>query len=323
MNYLYYLSLILGFFAVVLLLEGVYLLWNASQGPEAKRIKQRLHAMVAGGSSAEISIIKKRLLAESPFWDRFLLGIPRIHQIDRLLEQSGVSMNVMKFIALSLLSGGAGLAIGVYTTMPFLMVAPATLGCAFLPLIYVLKKKQKRIQMIEEQLPDALDFMGRALRAGHAFVGALKMVGDEMPQPAGGEFRITFDEINYGIPLSEALANLAIRVPSTDLRYFVIAVLIQRETGGNLGELLDNISALIRARMKLLGSIRVLSAEGRLSAWILSLLPFVLAGVINVINPKFMSVLWSDTVGLKLIWTALFLMAIGIFWMRRIIKIRV
>lgn len=323
MNYLYYLSLILGFFAVVLFLEGIYLAWNASMGPEAKRIEQRLHAMAAGGSSAEISIVKKRLLADSPFLDKFLLGIPRIHQFDRLLVQAGVGMTVMRFMAITLFLGAAGFAVGTYFALPFLLVAGLTLGCAFLPLLHVQKKRQKRIQMIEQQLPDALDFLGRAMRAGHAFVGALKMVGDEMPQPVGGEFRITFDEINYGIPLAEALTNLAIRVPSTDLRYFVIAVLIQRETGGNLSELLDNISALIRARLKLLGSIRVLSAEGRLSAWILSLLPFVLTAVINVVNPNFMSVLWSDPAGLKLIWAALFLMALGIFWMRRIIRIRV
>lgn len=323
MNFLYYLAMIFGFFAVVLFLEGAFLFWNANQGPEAKRIAQRLRAMAAGGSSAEVSIVKKRLLAESDFWDRVLLGLPRIHQLDRLLEQAGLKMTVMKFLGLSLFGGIGAALICIYWAVPMLMVALIAMGCAFIPLIYVQKKKQKRIAAIEQQLPDALDFLGRALRAGHAFAGALKMVGDEMPQPIGGEFRIAFDEINYGISLSDSLTNLAVRVPSTDLRYFVIAVLIQRETGGNLSELLDNISALIRARLKLLGTIRVLSAEGRLSAWILSLLPFVLAGVINIVNPKFMKVLWTDPAGMNLIWLALFLMAIGIFWMRRIIRIRV
>jgi tight adherence protein B len=129
--------------------------------------------------------------------------------------------------------------------------------------------------------------------------------------------------VNFGISLQDALLNLATRVPSTDLKYFVIAVLLQRETGGNLAELLGNLSALIRARFKLLGTIRVLSAEGRLSAWVLSLLPFVAAALLNIINPKFMSILWTDPSGLQLVWGALAMSAVGVVWMWRTVKIRV
>jgi len=165
--------------------------------------------------------------------------------------------------------------------------------------------------------------MARAMKAGHAFPSALQMVGSEMPDPIAFEFKIVFDEINYGISTQEALVNLTSRVPSTDLSYFVIAVLIQRETGGNLAELLGNISALIRARLKLLGTVRVLSAEGRLSAWILTLLPFGLGFVLQLMNPKFLSVLWTDPVGIKMVGVAASLMVVGIFAMWRIIKIRV
>jgi len=187
----------------------------------------------------------------------------------------------------------------------------------------MLSAKQKRITTIEQQLPSSLDLMGRAMVAGHAFPSALQMVGTEMPEPIASEFRIVFDEINYGIPTSEALMNLIQRVPSTDVSYFVIAVLIQRETGGNLAELLGNISELIRARLKLLGTVRVLSAEGRLSAWILTLLPFVLGAVLQLVNPEFVSVLWTDPNGLRMVVIALILMVFGIFVMWRIIKIRV
>ena len=176
---------------------------------------------------------------------------------------------------------------------------------------------------IEQQLPDALDLIGRALRAGHAFPTAVKMVSDELNDPIGGEFRILFDEVNYGISMHTALLNLAARIPVTDLRYFVIAVLIQRETGGNLAELLDNISAIIRARLKLFGQIRVLSAEGRLSAWILTLLPVGVALVMNIVNPAFIGVLWKDPMGLRLVTMAVLLMIFGIFWMWRIVKIHV
>jgi tight adherence protein B len=149
------------------------------------------------------------------------------------------------------------------------------------------------------------------------------MVGDEMTGPIAGEFGIAFDEVNYGIPMQTALMNLATRVPITDFRYFVIAVLIQRETGGNLAELLDKIAAIIRGRHKLMGTVRVLSAEGRLSAWILCLLPFALAFVISFINREFLSLLWTDPAGVRLLAGALVLMVFGIFWVRRIIRIHV
>lgn len=323
MDYLYYLFVVLAFLAVVLFLEGTYLAWNAYKGPEAKRIEKRLRAMSAGASTETASLAKQRLLSQSPALERLLLQIPRVHQLDKLLLQSGLALNVAGFIGLTLLAAGAGLLLAYLIRLPAYTVIFIGVAAGALPLIYVLNAKMKRLNTFEQQLPDALDLMGRAMRAGHAFPSALKMVGEEMPEPAAGEFRIVFDEVNYGISVPDALTNLATRVPSTDLRYFVISVLIQRETGGNLSELLDKISALIRARLKLLGTVRVLSAEGRLSAWILTLLPFALALVLNIINPKFLSLLWTDPMGLKVVGFALVLMIVGIYWMWRVIKIRI
>jgi tight adherence protein B len=228
-----------------------------------------------------------------------------------------------RFQGLTLAAAAVGLLFGFIMGFPWLVISILTLAFAAVPFLYVYNSKEKRIEKIGQQLPDALDMMSRAMRAGHAFPGALQMVGDESPQPIAGEFKLTFDEINYGIPLQEALMNLATRVPSTDLRYFVIAVLIQRETGGNLSEVLNNISKLIRERLKLLATIKVLSAEGRISAWILTILPFALAIVISILNPKMMSVLWTDEMGRKLLAGAVTLMIIGIFLMWRMIKIRV
>jgi tight adherence protein B len=179
------------------------------------------------------------------------------------------------------------------------------------------------MRLFERQIPEALDLMGRALRAGHAFPTAVKMVGDEMPEPIAKEFRILFDETNFGVPQNDALMRLADRVPVDDLRYFVIAVMIQRESGGNLAELLDNIAAIVRARLKLLGEVRTLSAEGRMSAWVLGLLPFGVAAMINIVNPEFMTVLWTDPMGLRMVGGALLMMAFAVWWMRKIIKIRV
>ena len=210
-----------------------------------------------------------------------------------------------------------------------LLNRPALIGLvvggvlAALPTLYVLRARTRHMQRFEQQLPEALDLMSRALRAGHAFPTAIKMVGEEMKDPVGGEFRILFDETNYGVPLETALLNLASRTDSTDLNYFVIAVLIQRDSGGNLAELLDNISAIVRARLKLYGQIRTLSAEGRLSAWILGGLPFATAAMINIVNPGFMKVLWEDPAGINFIYGALVMMVLGVLWMRKIIRIRV
>lgn len=325
MDTLYYLFGVLLFIAIVLFIEGAYLSWNSSKGPEAGRIARRLRAMSAGGhgDGQQISIVKQRLLAESPALQRLLLQIPRIGTLDRLLQQSGLSWSVAKLLGMTIAAFFIPFFTGTYFAQPLLIRLAAGAVVAALPTMYVLRAQQKRLQRIDEQLPDALDLMGRALRAGHAFPTALKMVGDEISDPLGGEFSIAFDEVNFGVAMQDALINLATRVPSTDLRYFVIAVLIQRETGGNLSELLGNISSIIRARIKLLGQVRVLSAEGRLSAWILSGLPFGAALMIQLVNPKFLEVLYTDPAGRKMIAGAITMMIFGVLVMRKIIRIRV
>ena len=324
MDYLYLIFLVSAFFAVVLLLEAGYTAWNASRGPEARRIQHRLQAMSAGSAvSAESSIVKQRLLSEMPTLERQLMRIPRLQHVDRLLVQSGLNWSVAKFLGLTLLVMGVALVAGLMLHFYWLFILLGMAAVATLPYLHVLKARNKRIHTLEGQLPDVLELMSRALRAGHSFPSSLEMVATEAPNPIAAEFKTTFDEVNYGIPMQDALVNMSTRIASADLRYFVIAVLIQRETGGNLAELLDNLAKLMRERFKLLGHIRVLSAEGRLSAWILSLLPFALASVIYVMNPKFLQVLWEDPAGLKLIYTAAIMMLLGIIWMRNIIKIRV
>jgi len=325
MDYLYYISGILVFLAVVLAIEGAYMLWNAKKGPEAERVARRLRLMSAGahGGTRGSSMIKQRLLSETPVMQRILLKLPRVSSVDRVLEQSGLSWSVSDLIVYSLVCAAVAAGTCLWLGLPILVVFAAAGFAIDLPLLCVRRAKTKRLNKIDSQLADALDLIGRALRAGHAFPTALKMVGDEMRDPIADEFRIVFDEVNFGISMAEALMNLATRVPSTDVRYFVIAVLIQRETGGNLAELLGNISNIIRERMKLLGQVRVLSAEGRMSAWVLGLLPFGAAMVIQIGNPNFLKVLYTDPAGQKMIMVALFMMACGVFVMRRIIKIRV
>lgn len=324
MDYLFLIFLVSAFFAVVLLLEAGYTAWNSSMGPEAKRIQHRLQAMSAGSAaSAASSIVKQRLLSEVPTMERVMLRIPRVQQVDRLLVQSGLNWSAARFLGVTLLTMIVTLVAGLLLHFYWLFILLGMAAVAALPYLYVLRARDKRIHTIESQLPDALELMSRALRAGHSFPSSLEMVADEAPSPIAGEFKTTFDEVNYGIPMQDALMNMTTRIASSDLRYFVVAVLIQRETGGNLAELLDNLANLMRERFKLLGQIRVLSAEGKLSAWILTLLPFALAAAIHFVHPTFLAVLWNDPAGLKMIYTAATMMVLGIIWMRYIIKIRV
>jgi tight adherence protein B len=324
MDYLYYIFGILIFIAVVLALEGGYLAWNGSRGPEAARVSRRLRQMSArGADSQQASMIKQRLLSTSPFWQEVLEKVPLAGRIDQLLLQSGLNWSVGYMLAVSLACLAGGMCAGAVLFKAWSGALLAGLLLALVPLMMVRRARKQRLRQIEAQLPDALDMMGRALRAGHAFPTALKMVGDEMSLPISEEFKTVFDEVNFGMSMQDALTSMANRVTLTDMRFFVIAVVIQRETGGNLAELLASISAIMRDRIKLMAQVRVLTAEGRMSAWILSLLPFGAAGLIQLTNPTFMRLLFTDPIGMFLLGTAGALMVVGVFIMRSIIDIRV
>lgn len=315
---------IAAFVAVVLLAEGLYMMWNSYKGPEAKKIEQRLRALSASSDHSErAAVLKDRLLSKMPVIEKLLLKIPRIHNLDRFIVQSGSEMTVAKLLWMSLSVG-----LTVYIALSFVAVMPnLRLGLAFaalfLPLAYVQWKRGKRLRKLEQQLPDTLDLIGRALRAGHALPSGLKMAGEEMSEPIAGEFRIMHDEISFGVSMQQALTNLSERVPSTDVRYFVVAVLIQREAGGNLTEVLDNLSTLIRNRLKFHAKVKVLSTEGRMSGWVLGLLPFILAGLLNFANHDFISILWTDPAGIMITNILLAMMAAGGFWLYKLTQIRV
>ncbi len=324
MDYSFSLLLIIGFVAVVLLFEGIYAYWNDTRSPEARRVANRLRAISAGGhAEGEAKLFKERVLSHTPSVQRLLILLPRVGQLDRLLLQAGSSSTVSHFLTGAALLPLGGLVAGLVLHWPGLVIVLVVLALALLPMLRLVWLRNKRLNKIEAQLPDAMDLIGRALRAGHAFPSALAMVGVEAQEPIAAEFKITSDEIGFGISVDNALNNLASRVPSPDMRYFVMAVIIQRETGGNLSELLGKLAELVRERFKLFAKVRVLAAEGKLSAWILVALPFCVAGVVQLLNPKYMAVLFTDAMGIKLVIGALVLMVIGIFAMWRIIDIRV
>ena len=313
---------VVAFLAVVLSLEGVYNLWATRSSPEAKRIATRLEAL-AGEAIAPASIELARLPSRMPRLNALLGATPFGAWMLRFVTASAMAVSPAELIVMSVALGGFGLFLPGLIGKPPIFGAALGLGLAVLPWWRVASRRRTRIERIERQFPEALDLMGRAMRAGHAFPSAVKMVADEMADPMGRDFRILFDEMNYGVPTNDALAHLAVRVPVPDVSYFVVAVMIQRESGGNLAELLDKIATIVRERLKLLGEVRTLSAEGKLSAIILTALPFGVALVVNLVNPAFMDVLWTDPMGQRMVGVALFMMLMGILWMRSIIRIRV
>lgn len=316
--------LLVCFLAVVLLLEGGFMLWRDTSSAEVRQLERRLRALHAGGHGVEASsLVKAREADRVGVVGRLLLALPRVATLEKALQQAGVVMKTSRFLATTAMLMVAVFLVLLVLRQPPWLALMLGLGTALLPFLWLGMARNRRLRRLEAQLPDAVELIARALRAGHAFPTALQMVGEELPDPIGGEFASAFEEVNYGLPISDAMMNLAARVPVEDLRFFAVAVVLQRETGGNLAEILDNISRLIRERFKLYGTIRVLSAEGKMSAWVLTLLPFAAALVLNLVSPGFMEVLWKDPAGLKLVTFALVAMAFGVFWMWRIVKIRV
>lgn len=316
---------VLVFIAVLLLLEGAYLLWKSYKGPQAKKIQTRLRALSASrDNSAQTQLLKQRMLSEVPLIERFLLSIAKAQRLDKFILQAGLDWTVSRLLlSCAALGISAALLMHYGLQQSFLINGLVGAFAAATPLLYTHHKRNQRFGKFERQLPEALDLITRALRSGHAFSSALQMVGDEMTDPIAEEFRTVHDEVNFGVSLQQALTNLSERVPLTDLRYFIVSVLIQRDSGGNLTEVLGNLSRLIRERLKLMAKVRVLSSEGRLSAWILGIMPFALAGVMNFANPEFMSPLWKDPIGISIVKYMLILMAFGALILKKIIKIRV
>lgn len=313
---------VVAFLAVVLSLEGIYNVWASRSSPEAKRVATRLEAL-AGEAITQASIERARQPSRMPRLNALLGATSFGQRMQRFVTASAMAVSPAELIVMSVALGAFGMFLPGLLGKPPIFGAALALGLAVLPWWRVASRRRTRIERIERQFPEALDLMGRAMRAGHAFPSAVKMVADEMADPMGRDFRILFDEMNYGVPTNEALVHLAARVPVPDVSYFVVAVMIQRESGGNLAELLDKISTIVRERLKLLGEVRTLSAEGKLSAIILTALPFGVALVVNLVNPEFMQVLWTDPMGQRMVGVAIFMMLVGIMWMRSIIRIRV
>jgi tight adherence protein B len=267
-------------------------------------------------------ILSQARLSHIPLFDALLRHRPDLTgPIDRLIVESGLKLTVGTLVLLMVVVGLAGMVL-CWMLTHFLFVAIIVgLALATLPYFYVKRKRTVRLRTFEEQFPEAIDLISRALRAGHALTTGLGMVPDEIPPPVGEEFRRLYDEQNFGMSLADALRAMAKRVPVLDARFFVTAVLTQRESGGNLSEVLDNLASVMRERFKLKRQIRVISAHGRISAWVLACLPPALAGVLFMLSPDFMRILWEEPMGVKLVLIAVALQIVGTFIITRLVKI--
>jgi len=312
------------FITTLLLIEGGYAVWRTFRDPNKKRFRRRLETLnFEGLNIEEQGLERQKLFSEIPWLNRMLQKFKWPQNLDLLLNQAGIRHRPGLFILLSLVLAGIGYIAGsrILANILFSLLLAFILGTV--PFIHIFSKRKKRMDKFQRQLPEALDLMARSLKAGHAFTGGMKMVADEMDDPIGAEFDKTLAEINFGVELQDALKNFSRRVDCPDLRFFVVSIIIQRETGGNLAELLENIARLVRERFKLHGRIRVLAAEGKFSAIILIALPFLVATALTIMNPGYIKVLLTDHLGNIMVGFALLMMILGIFVMKKLVVIKV
>ena len=272
---------------------------------------------------SKTAILKEQPVGPLPVIDRLVSGNRRGSAIAGWIEQSGAKTSVS---AIVLMGTAVGLVLGMVASSLARAgwAFPVAFGLGFAAPFIVLKiKRTRRLRAFEEQFPEGLELIARALKAGHAFATGLKMVADEMPDPVGPEFRKTFEEQNFGLPLKDALENLTHRVPSLDVRFFATAVLIQRDTGGNLSEILENLAHVVRERFKILRQVRVYTAHGRFTGWVLLALPAFLGVALMFINPEHMNLLFRERMGQLMLMGGLVMQVIGYLWIKQVIKIEV
>jgi tight adherence protein B len=271
----------------------------------------------------ETALLRDEVLSEIPAFDNLLRKSARVSALQKLLSQADMDIRAGNFILVCIaVAAVTGTVVLAWGKDPIFGWVGALVGF-FLPYSYISFRRTKRFDKFEELFPQAIDTLARAVRAGHAFTTALELISNEVPQPVSGEFRILFEEQKFGLPVREALVNLTDRVPLVDVKFFVTAVMLQRETGGNLAEILDNLSYVIRERFKIMRQVRVYTAQGRLTMLLLMGLPPAIIVVMLIMNPGFVRPLFADHLGHVLLTVGLTLQTIGYFVIRRIIQIQV
>ena len=315
----------LVFFAVFLLAQGMIVPVFGESRQTRKRLKRRLSEMEqAGGDANGIqSLLREKYLRELSPLEASLERLPAMESLARTIEQAGHTILAHRLVMLAMGLGAAGgLMTWAFTRMP---LAAAAVACPFCiaPFIKINRDRSNRLLRIEEQLPDAIDVMRRALQAGQPFNASVKLVAEDMEAPIAREFELAFADVNYGNDVRRAMLGLLARVPSVTMMSLVTSVLVQRETGGNLTEILGQIANVVRGRFRFHRRVKTLSAEGRMSAWVLAMVPLILFGVMSFVDPQYLPMLLNDPKGRSLIVFAVVWGSIGVYFIRRIIRIEV
>jgi tight adherence protein B len=314
----------MGVFAVASLLD--------QRSAQARLLRERLASVqeaAARQPSEELALLRDEMLSKIPAIDNLLRRSSRISNLQPFLEQANLKIragNILMLCAISAvgLAGVGFLAAGSLPPNQALLFAAVGLVLGgFLPYSYASYRRTKRFQKFEELFPEAIDTLARAVRAGHAFTTALELIANELSEPVASEFRKLFEEQKFGLPVRDALMNLAERVPLVDVKFFVTAVMLQRETGGNLAEILDNLSYVIRERFKIMRQVRVYTAQGRLTMMLLMGLPPVIVITMLTTSPAFIRPLFADPIGHFLVVAGIVLQTLGYFVIRKIIRIQV
>ena len=317
---LFIMTITAAIFVVEMFVHALRIIRNPDRGKVQKRLKS---IVTEDHEQGDPNILRKRSLSGVSSLDRMLSSLPFAPRLDRLLQQADSGQTLGAFLMAMMFLALMGFMSGWFITRSYVPAFGLLVILGSLPPAFLILKKRRRMRKFERQLPDALELIARALRAGHAFSSGMQLAVDEFEDPLGTEFGHTLDEINFGVSVADALRNLSLRVDCPDLRYFIVSVVIQREAGGNLAEIIDNIASLIRERFKLRGRIQVLAAEGKLSAVILIALPFLVVLALRFVNPNYIPGLLGDPAGRAMAVGAVIMIGLGILVIKRMVSIRI
>ncbi len=300
-------------------------LWGRRLSTRSRALSSRLGAIALRRRQHQPEQLLKSEAIHPLLWLQWILThAPGVTQLSLLIQRSGSQQTLAQVMLSSAALGFLAWLLPIWLLQGRWVVSFVSGLAAFsLPTLYLMQQEKKRRLRFEDQLPEALDFIARALRAGHGLSVAMGMVGEELPDPVGAEFKTTFEHINLGMTFDDAMGELADRIHSNDLNFLVIALTIQRKTGGNLTELLSTLARTVRERIKLKGKIRVLASEGKLSGLMIGSLPFILGIILSLINPLYMATLWTTETGRTLVLAGLVMMCLGGLWMWKIVQIKV
>jgi len=316
---------VLVFVGVSALVGGAALLWRDKPG---SKIEERLNILTGANtpSAAKDGLADQASILSQPLDDRpgiIEAFMERFGNVSLLFEQADTNMTVPKLAITSGILAAMGMSVGVVARLHPGFLPLVGIAMAFLPIMWLLVRRKRRLKAFAAQLPDALEMLARTLRAGQSLQFGFNMVSTEMPQPISKEFGRVFEEQNLGVPMDESLRDLSNRIPNLDLKFFVTALLLQRQTGGDLAEILDKIGELIRDRFRIWGQVQALTGEGRLSGVVLIILPLVLFAAVYQLNPEYIKVLFTDPMGTKMLVIAVFMQILGALVIRKIVNIKV